>query len=244
MLVKAFHLGWLTSISSSKAENFFRFITEELVPVIERDYRTTSEGRTLFGHSLGGGFTLYTMLNHTDAFDSYIASSPVIRGLDEIEISYAASHSDLPVKCFVSVGTREGDAELRRFSNILKSRRYTGFRFREMYIDNGSHCTVAPQCYTEGIRFVFDRAVSLPPEMLSRYAGRYEGNNFSVTIQFAGDRLIAVTDRIRGSNELFPVSKTLFFTKGWPSVLTFTLDTDGVPLEIISRGSARAKKIQ
>lgn len=56
------------------ADQFLDFITRELKPFIEKDYVVRK--RILFGHSFGGSFTIYAIINQPDAFDEYIASSP------------------------------------------------------------------------------------------------------------------------------------------------------------------------
>lgn len=60
------------------AEHFFQFIQQQLKPVIEQNYTINRNNQTLFGHSYGGLFTLYTFLNHPEAFQKYFAASPSI----------------------------------------------------------------------------------------------------------------------------------------------------------------------
>lgn len=54
--------------------NFLGFISSKLMPQVEKGFKVKS--RILFGHSFGGGFTIYTLLNAPGLFDKYIASSP------------------------------------------------------------------------------------------------------------------------------------------------------------------------
>ncbi len=58
------------------AELFIDFITEQLIPQIENvtPASTSYENRALFGHSLGGLFTFYTLLSHPDLFGRYVAA--------------------------------------------------------------------------------------------------------------------------------------------------------------------------
>lgn len=53
-------------------EVFFRFLTEELFPKIEKDYRTIPY-RMYVGHSLGGLTTAYTLLKYPGIFNSYLS---------------------------------------------------------------------------------------------------------------------------------------------------------------------------
>jgi predicted alpha/beta superfamily hydrolase len=60
---------------SGKAENFSKFIEKELIPYIENKYPVTNF-RSLIGHSYGGLFTLYTLINHPELFSNYLAIDP------------------------------------------------------------------------------------------------------------------------------------------------------------------------
>lgn len=57
------------------AEQFYRFLTEELRSEVEHKLPVNGR-RLLAGHSYAGLFTLDVLLNHLDAFDTYIAIDP------------------------------------------------------------------------------------------------------------------------------------------------------------------------
>lgn len=60
---------------NGEAENFIKFIDTELIPYIENKYPVT-KFRTLIGHSYGGLFAIYTLLNHPQLFSNYLAIDP------------------------------------------------------------------------------------------------------------------------------------------------------------------------
>jgi predicted alpha/beta superfamily hydrolase len=60
---------------SGGASAFIKFIETELIPDVEAKYPVTNF-RTLRGHSYGGLFTLYTLINHSHLFSNYIAIDP------------------------------------------------------------------------------------------------------------------------------------------------------------------------
>ena len=60
--------------SEPGAENFKKFIESELIPHINKSYRTTDE-KLLCGQSLSAVFTLYYFLTSPGSFDSFIACS-------------------------------------------------------------------------------------------------------------------------------------------------------------------------
>ena len=60
------------------AAEFLQFIEEELKPQIESEFNVDRRRQTIFGHSLGGLFTLYAMFSKPQAFSCYIAGDPSI----------------------------------------------------------------------------------------------------------------------------------------------------------------------
>ena len=59
------------------ADNFLSFLTEELIPLVDSEYRTVPY-RILMGASNSGLFTIYALLTKPEAFSAYIAVSPTI----------------------------------------------------------------------------------------------------------------------------------------------------------------------
>ncbi|GJM06194.1 MAG: hypothetical protein DHS20C09_21900 [marine bacterium B5-7] len=60
------------------AEKFHQFLATELIPMVEDKYPADPEQRILFGHSLGGQFSLYTAMFQPQTFSGIIASNPAI----------------------------------------------------------------------------------------------------------------------------------------------------------------------
>ncbi|WP_064720663.1 alpha/beta hydrolase [Proteus hauseri] len=61
------------------AERFYQFILTQVKPYADNQIETanlTITKRSLFGHSFGGVFTLYVLLNHPETFQHYTAASP------------------------------------------------------------------------------------------------------------------------------------------------------------------------
>ncbi len=63
--------------NSGGAPKFFEFLNDELKAEITKTYRTSGYD-ILMGHSFGGLFTLYTLVEHPQAFNAYIAHDPSI----------------------------------------------------------------------------------------------------------------------------------------------------------------------
>lgn len=54
---------------------FLDFITKELIPYIDKQYRTNND-RVLTGYSMAGNYVIYALLNSQESFNMYLAGSP------------------------------------------------------------------------------------------------------------------------------------------------------------------------
>ncbi len=63
-------------------EHFYHFITRELLPNIDTAYRTKPNKRTLLGHSFGGYFSLFALLEQVNEkrndFSGFVSGSPTL----------------------------------------------------------------------------------------------------------------------------------------------------------------------
>ncbi|WP_409306481.1 alpha/beta hydrolase [Pectobacterium sp. B1J-3] len=64
--------------AGGQAEDFYQFLQNQVKPWIEVRYQVDTQRQTLAGHSFGGLFTLYTLFNHSESFQRYVAASPSI----------------------------------------------------------------------------------------------------------------------------------------------------------------------
>lgn len=94
------------------AEAFLAFLQSELKPLIEARYQVDRQQQTLFGHSHGGLFALYTLINQPGAFQNYLAASPslwwndgqILRQSDRL---LANASSLAPTRLWLTVGGAE-----------------------------------------------------------------------------------------------------------------------------------------
>ncbi|HET9449913.1 MAG TPA: alpha/beta hydrolase-fold protein [Aggregicoccus sp.] len=142
---------------------FRRFLAEELLPFVQRSYRTGPE-RTLVGHSYGGLFTTWVAFSEPALFTHYLIVSPSLwydgRFIFGMEEAFAKRQRRLPARMFFSVGAREGNAErdmvqdLRRFARQVERRGYQGLSTRAHVFDEENHNSVFPAALSRGLRFL------------------------------------------------------------------------------------------
>lgn len=86
--------GGPVTVDSGKSDQFALFIKQELIPHIDANYNTMNY-RTLIGHSYGGLFTIYTMLNHPDLFKNYVAIDPSLDWGDQAILKALKTKNDV-----------------------------------------------------------------------------------------------------------------------------------------------------
>ncbi|MFN3334903.1 MAG: alpha/beta hydrolase [Caldilinea sp.] len=143
--------------ASGGAGRFLQFIHQELIPLIESEYRVDKTDRTLMGHSWGGLFALYSLFHLPGLFQRYVVVSPDLTF--DYEQKYAEQHDSLPVRVYLATGESELDenrlSSFNAFMRTLESRRYTGFRLTHQIIPNCTHCAVVAPAFQAGLVAVF-----------------------------------------------------------------------------------------
>jgi predicted alpha/beta superfamily hydrolase len=104
--------GGGVDIETGGAPQFLDFISKELIPFVESNYRIDENHRMLSGYSAGGLFGLFVLFHDPNLFSKYFIGSPSITSFRdsvtfEYELNYAYLHNDLPANVFMSVGQLE-----------------------------------------------------------------------------------------------------------------------------------------
>ncbi len=155
---------YLREVKSGGAPEFLRVFREELIPDIERRYRTTGD-RTYIGYSLGGLFGAYALFQAPEVFQRMILVSPSLMWDDHVlfkqEQAFSSSHKALPVRLFMSVGefeTPDMVSSMRIMANTLAGRHYQGLEVSTRIFEGERHLATFPVAVTRGLRTVFGDA--------------------------------------------------------------------------------------
>jgi predicted alpha/beta superfamily hydrolase len=133
--------------------NFLKFIQAELIPLVEKDYLADPARRILVGHSYGGLFGVFALLEAPGLFDSLIIGSPTLsygnRVMFQREAAFAKEHQKLPARVYLYAAELEEDlddttvTDTLRLGAILKGRNYEGFSLVKHIFADQNHCEVA-----------------------------------------------------------------------------------------------------
>lgn len=127
------------------ADRFLAFLKTELVPTIERDYRTL-DTRMLAGHSRGGLFVVYSLVADAGLFAARFAHSPALWRDDGIMLEklsgFLSTTRGLDTFLYLSVGSEENQDMRACFQNaasILRERDVPGLLWQADVVRGADH---------------------------------------------------------------------------------------------------------
>lgn len=141
---------------------FLRFLQDELVPFIERTYRSDSTRRTLAGLSFGGLFAMEALLSERPAFAQYIMIGPAFAwdssAVVRREAARAASNQRLGARVYTAIGEHDDPhvpAAWHALLGQMTAHRYDGFELTSEVLPGETHISAWPVGLTRGLRRLF-----------------------------------------------------------------------------------------
>ena len=147
-------------IGGGGADNFARFLGEELLPKIAGDYRTDGY-RIVSGHSAGGQFALHAVAAHPDLFRAYIALAPSVNwdhGLPQRELQQAlGAAKSLPVFVYFAYANdyEQALADDLALKATLAGHVPAGFRASSRHFPLESHSSIALLGQIDALRSLY-----------------------------------------------------------------------------------------
>jgi predicted alpha/beta superfamily hydrolase len=140
---------------SGGGPKFRDFLRRELVPLIDRSYRTSGE-RVLVGHSYGGLFATWLMLTEPDLFNGYVIVSPSLWYDERLMFSIARGAKRVPRgRAYLSAGALENSimgSDVKALGARLTA--IGGVDVRSEVLADETHNSIFPSAFSRGIRFV------------------------------------------------------------------------------------------
>ena len=142
------------------ADKFLGFIKNELIPYINKTYPSNGVN-TLWGHSLGGMFVIYALLNEPTTFKSYIAGDPSV-WWDDCYVPKMAARKlpalgDLNTTLFI--GAREGPSihglRVDTMDIVLKKMAPAGLNWKLLTYPDETHSSVRLKATYDGLKFTY-----------------------------------------------------------------------------------------
>lgn len=143
---------------SGGAAAFLAFLEGEIIPFVERTYRTIPTDRAILGHSLGGLFALYAMEQRPALFQRIVAASParlevnqaMLASFDRLKASGATVRLD------ISKGDEEpGDEPVAAFVKALEAAKVANVEIRHTIYRGENHNSVRLASFPAGLYWVY-----------------------------------------------------------------------------------------
>ena len=142
------------------AEVFQGFLKDELLPLIEDNYRSDPARRIIFGHSLGGQFVLFNALTKPELFFGHIASNPALhRNLPFFLSWHGDKEITIPVsRVFVSSG--EFEDQVFREPTLEWGRHWQAVTpgpwiLESRTLVDQTHLSASPEAIRQGLAWIF-----------------------------------------------------------------------------------------
>ncbi len=168
------------------ADNFLSFFKNELIPFVEKNYRTYPY-RLLGGSSFGGIFTVHAFLSEPELFDAYLAYSPSMwwqnQLLNNKTENFLKKNRNLKKYFYINVANEGLGMGVNALAEIFKKNSPPDFKWKFEEYPEEIHETITYKGTYNGLRFVFSDWRSEPVKFIT--TGDLLNKNDSVKIAIA-----------------------------------------------------------
>ncbi|WP_138754490.1 alpha/beta hydrolase [Paenibacillus sinopodophylli] len=149
------------------ADFFLTFLEEELLPFIQSRYPVDVTRQSLFGHSLGGLFSLYALFNRPSPFRTFIAGSPsiywndydLLRRLPAFEERLV--RREIQAELIIAIGSEEDPSMIENATLLyqrLQPYENRGLNLSYMLIEGEEHLSVIHPMISKIFKLIFHNA--------------------------------------------------------------------------------------
>ncbi|MHA2176543.1 MAG: alpha/beta hydrolase-fold protein [Candidatus Hodarchaeales archaeon] len=157
-------------VGPSSRSDFYNFLKQELIPLIDDSYRTDPSSRTIIGHSLGATFATYCLFQHNSSFTGLFNQFVMLSGaygsyFDAIEAEssvfesfYDVTGPSLNLSVFLAIGEKDTSVSVPENIDLidrLRSRYYKDFRFLGELYEEHDHPSIVRPGFIKGLKWVF-----------------------------------------------------------------------------------------
>jgi len=157
---------------SGGADNFLDFIEKELIPYVNKNYRTNNF-KILSGHSLGGLLSVYALQSRPQLFQAHFAFSPSLWWHDQVIFkdaeNFFTNTAQLNNYLYLNLGNESGDmlSAYEQYTQLLNTHTAKGFSYNSDIDKRETHGTSAliglPQAYRH-----LNTTLQCPKEVVSQ----------------------------------------------------------------------------
>jgi predicted alpha/beta superfamily hydrolase len=142
------------------ANNFIDFLKNELMPFIDKKLPTSGDN-SLFGHSLGGVFTIYVLLKEPGMFTNYYCSDPAFpwnnrRIITMTRETFKNTGELNRTLWIIGVENTYRNVGIQKMDSVLKEFAPEGLRWKVMIYPDETHMSVRLKGIYDGLKYTYD----------------------------------------------------------------------------------------
>lgn len=145
------------------ADNFLKFIKNELFPVINKRYRVNQNSVAIAGISYGGMLSSYALFSQPSMFNGYIIIGPTLiwqnKSILKMEKAYSNNNKSLNKSIYIAYGSRDDKSWVinptNEFINSIQQHNYEGLKFLSQTIEGETHISSFAAALTHGLKFLY-----------------------------------------------------------------------------------------
>lgn len=152
-------------VPSGGAAAFLQTLEKQILPWVEQHYKTNAD-KGLYGHSLGGLFAAYCLLQQPALFQKYSINSPSLwwqQGeMAKQFASTATADTTINARVFLSAGKAEGAFMIKpidAFEQVIMTN-FPGIKMNYKIFDEETHLSVVPLTCTRTLKTFYPLTAS------------------------------------------------------------------------------------
>ncbi|MGJ1491086.1 alpha/beta hydrolase-fold protein [Sphingobacterium siyangense] len=178
--------------SSGKADDFMRFMENELMVEINKSFRTLPQSM-IIGHSLGGLFALHCLLENPQLFSYYLLIDPSWfwdhNYIGKRSKEVLENRVDLKARIYIALANNMQEDTRHyqwgsQFYQLLKENKSPDLKVDFRYFEDEKHLTVTIPATYYGLRYLFEpynidiNEVTKDPNILVNYSAKIKKELF------------------------------------------------------------------
>ncbi len=147
--------------STKEIDRYHTFIKDELIPLINTNFRTQKDKNIIYGHSSAGVFGFYSMFKEPLVFKNYILTSPSVDEdggyIKQMEKNFHIKNKNLDISLYTSMGNSEKPAYINNYTQFIKqltNSNHSGLHHKTDIFE-GTHMSTMAPAFVKGFEYMF-----------------------------------------------------------------------------------------
>jgi uncharacterized protein len=227
--------------TSGGASKFLKVFSDEIIPLIDRLYRSDKTNRTLAGTSHAGLFAHYALFTQPSLFNYYIINNPTFRWDNgysyKLEEEFYQNNKSLNAKVILISGEFDAMPNVTKMVEQIKRHNYSNLTLGFRMVENMDHLGGEAEAINQGMRFINKRpTIMLPEEELREYCGTYKDGDYIREILIRDGELTLIRESEPRGVKIQAINKSEFAVLGRYFDFHFNRNEKGEVISFFSQG--------